>query len=281
MTGLRFRLGWVLWPLAVVAVLAHLGLGVLALVEYARLDWLASEPYEFTAVSAVAGSGLLAVAGALRVAWPAFRGGRALRRLLRWAAQPLPAPVQAVAEALRITDRVDVVATGEAFAVTHGLLRPRILLSTGLIDALDEAELAAVLVHERHHLRRRDPLRLLAARLLAGYGWYLPLLRWWAQRLALRGELAADQAATTRAGVAAVAGALLKLADLPAPAVVAAVNPMGNLPDRIAQLEGQRPARRTRLAWLLAGVTLANLAGLSAAAICCTGLGVAMAGGMT
>ncbi len=281
MTGLRFRLGWVLWPLAVVAVLAHLGLGVLALVEYARLDWLASEPYEFTAVSAVAGSGLLAVAGALRVAWPAFRGGRALRRLLRWAAQPLPAPVQAVAEALRITDRVDVVATGEAFAVTHGLLRPRILLSTGLIDALDEAELAAVLVHERHHLRRRDPLRLLAARLLAGYGWYLPLLRWWAQRLALRGELAADQAATTRAGVAAVAGALLKLADLPAPAVVAAVNPMGNLPDRIAQLEGQRPARRTRLAWLLAGATLANLGGLSAAAVCCAGLGVAMAGGMT
>jgi hypothetical protein len=35
------------------------------------------------------------------------------------------------------------------------------------------------------------------------------------------------------------------------------------------------------LAWLLAGATVANLAGLSAAAICCTGLGVAMAGGMT
>jgi Zn-dependent protease with chaperone function len=265
----------------VAAVLAHLGLGVLALVEYAQLDWLTSEPYEFTAVSAVAGSGLLALAGALRVAWPAFRGGRALRRLLRSAGRPLPVPVQTATEPLRIADRVDVVATGEAFAVTRGLLRPRILLSTGLVDALDEAELAAVLVHERHHVLRRDPLRLLAARVLAGYGWYLPLLRWWAQRLALRGELAADRAATTSAGVAAVAGALLKLADLPAPAVVAAVNPMGNLPDRIAQLEGQRPARRLRVAWLLAGATLANLGGLSAAAICCAGLGVAMAGGMT
>jgi len=141
--------------------------------------------------------------------------------------------------------------------------------------------LTAVLVHERHHLRRRDPLRLLAARVLAGYGWYLPLLRWWAQRLALRRELAADRAATARAGVAAVAGALLKLADLPAPAAVAAINPMGNLPDRIAQLEGQPPVRRPLCGLLLAGATVANLAGLSAAAICCSGLGVAMAGGMT
>jgi hypothetical protein len=93
--------------------------------------------------------------------------------------------------------------------------------------------------------------------------------------------LAADRAATASAGVAAVAGALLKLADLPTPAAVAAVNPAGNLPDRIAHLEGQPPTRRARHGWLLAGATLANLAGLSAAAICCAGLGVAMAGGMT
>ena len=193
----------------------------------------------------------------------------------------LPAPLRVAAEPLGIARRVDVVATGEAFAVTHGLLRPRILLSTGLLDTLDEPELTAVLVHERHHLLARDPLRLLGARLLAGYGWYLPLLRWWAQRLALRRELAADRAATTSAGVAAVAGALLKLAELPAPAVVAAVNPAGNLPDRIAYLEGQPLARRALRGWLLASATAANLAGLSAAAICCTGLGVAMSAGMT
>jgi Zn-dependent protease with chaperone function len=281
MTALRSRAGWLAWPLAVLAVPVHLGLGVLAVVEYARLDWLFSEPYELTAVTVVAGSAVAAIAGALRVAWPAARGTRVLRRLLHSAVQPVPASALAVTEELGIARCVDVLATADAFAVTHGLLRPRILLSTGLVEALDKAELTAVLAHERHHLRRRDPLRLLAARLLAGYGWYLPLLRWWAQRLALRRELAADHAATTRAGVAAVAGALLKLADLPTPAAVAAINPMGNLPDRIAQLEGQAPAPRLRLAWLLAGATVANLAGLTAAAICCTGLGVAMAGGMT
>ncbi|HKT03436.1 MAG TPA: hypothetical protein VJT31_28245, partial [Rugosimonospora sp.] len=68
MTGRRA--GWLLWPPAMVAVLAHLGLGVLAVVEYARMRWLASEPYEMTAISAVAGSAALAVVGALRAAWP-------------------------------------------------------------------------------------------------------------------------------------------------------------------------------------------------------------------
>ena len=281
MTAVRVRIGWLLWPLAVAAVLTHLGLGTLAALEYARLHWLFSEPYEGTAVGVMVGSAALAIVGAVRVAWPTARGTYALRRLLHSASRPLPTPVRAVAESLGIADRVDMVAGGEAFAVTHGLLRPRILLSTGLVDVLDRAELTAVLVHERHHLSRRDPLRLLAARLLAGYGWFLPLLGWYARRLAVRRELAADRAATMRAGVAAVAGALLKLADLPAPAAVAAVNPAGDLPDRIAQLEGERPRRRTWLGWLLAGATAANLAGLAAAAICCAGLGVAMVGGMT
>jgi beta-lactamase regulating signal transducer with metallopeptidase domain len=274
-------LGRLLWAFAVVAVLAHLGLGVLAVVEDLRLDWIRSMPYDFTAVTVVACSALLAVAGALRVAVPAARGGRALRRLLRTAGRPLPVPVRAAAQVLGIAGLVDVVGTVEAFAVTHGLVRPRILLSTGLVEALDAAELTAVLVHERHHLRRRDPLRLLAARVLAGYGWYLPLLHWWAKRLALGRELAADRAATTSTGVAAVAGALLKLAERPAPAAVAAANPMGNLPDRIAHLEGRTVVRRTRVGWLLAGATLANLGVLGAATMCCVGLGAAVAGGMS
>jgi Zn-dependent protease with chaperone function len=172
-----------------------------------------------------------------------------------------------------------VVAAVDRCAITYGFVRPRILVSTSLIAALDGAELTAVLVHERQHVRERDPLRLFASRILAGYGWFLPLLRWRADRLSLWRELAADRAATATTGVAAVAGALLKLTDVPVPAAVAAAH--GHLPDRIGQLEGRPPVRRTGLAWCLAGATAANLIGLSAAAICCTGLGIAMAGGMT
>src|SRR5262249_31609550 len=72
----------------------------------------------------------------------------------------------------------EAVAGGEAFAVTCGWVRPRILVSTGLAAALTAAEIGAVLAHEREHLRHRDPLRLLAARLVAAWGCYLPAARW-------------------------------------------------------------------------------------------------------
>jgi beta-lactamase regulating signal transducer with metallopeptidase domain len=281
MTGVRSAAGWLLWLLAAVVALGHVGLGVLAVVEYARLDWLTSEPYELTAVSAVAASAALVLLGAIRAVWPAVRGAAVLRGLLRSAGQPPPAPVRAAAQRLGVDGRVDVVAAAEAFAVTHGLWRPRILLSTGLLEALDTAELTAVLAHERHHLQARDPLRLLGGRLLGGYGWFLPVLGWWTRRAAVRREVAADRAAIARAGVAAVAGALLKLADRPTPAAVAAANPAGNLPERIAHLEGQPPRPHRMRGWLLGGATMLNLAGLFAAVTCCAGLGVAMLGGMT
>jgi hypothetical protein len=92
----KSRAGRLGWPLAVLAVPVHLGLGVLAVVEYARLDWLLfSEPYELTAVTVVAGSAVAAIIAALRVAWLAAQSTRAFRRLLRSAVQPVPASVAA------------------------------------------------------------------------------------------------------------------------------------------------------------------------------------------
>ena len=49
-------------------------------------------------------------------------------------------------------------------AVTVGFLRPRILLSVDVLDALDTDQLAAVLAHEAAHVRGFDALRGLAIR---------------------------------------------------------------------------------------------------------------------
>jgi len=53
-----------------------------------------------------------------------------------------------------------------------GWLRPRILLSADLVDALAPAERDAALAHENAHLRRRDPL---ASILFAAAGLFSPL----------------------------------------------------------------------------------------------------------
>jgi len=271
------------WPLLGAAVAAHVALAVLAVAEYASLGWLLHTGYDLGAVTLVVASAVAGLAASARVAARAAAGSAALRRLAAGHNRPLPPAVGAAAAALGLAGRVEAVAAREPFAVTCGLVWPRIMVSDGLAGVLSPAELRAVLAHERSHLRRRDPARLLAARLLAAYGCYLPAARWLAGRAALNIELAADRAALAQAGRGELAGALLKLAALPAcPAVAAASpagDPAGSLEARVAQLEHGHPAR-PRLAAVRALGTAGGLTVLAAAGLCCVGLATALPGGM-
>ena len=284
MSGLlRRAAGASCWPLLAAAVAAHASLAVLAAAEYATLGWLLATWFDLAAVTLVLASALAGLAASARVAARAAGGSRELRRLVRSGRQPLPPAVRSAAAALGLAGRVDAVRAGEPFAVTYGLVRPRILVSGNLADGLSPAELSAVLAHERYHLVHRDPARLLAARLLAAYGCYLPAARWLAGRAALRRELAADQAAAARTGRGVLAAALLKLASLPpCPAVAAASpagDPAGSLEARVAQLEGGHPPqpRLARGRMLASG---GGLAVLAAAGMCCAGLSQALPAGV-
>jgi Zn-dependent protease with chaperone function len=62
--------------------------------------------------------------------------------------------------------RGGLVESTELLSVTAGLVRPLVLVSTGLRSRLAPAHAEAVLAHERAHARRRDPLRLVVVALL-------------------------------------------------------------------------------------------------------------------
>jgi Zn-dependent protease with chaperone function len=106
------------------------------------------------AVTVLAGFGLL-IAGA--AAWGLGRELLADRRFRRALAASSPVALHGV---LLIADD-----TPQAFCA--GLLRPRVYVSTGALELLDPAALAAVMAHERHHALRRDPLRVACGRALA------------------------------------------------------------------------------------------------------------------
>lgn len=76
-----------------------------------------------------------------------------------------------------------------AFALTAGLVRPAIYLSSGLLKALSPAELAVVVGHEHAHRQRRDALRSFIADLLSRL--HLPPIR---RRLLADLYLASEQA---------------------------------------------------------------------------------------
>jgi len=96
-------------------------------------------------------------------------------------------------------------------AFCAGYLRPRVYISQAALNILGDAELRAVLAHEHHHRRVRDPLRLACGRVLSQALFFLPALRALFVRYSDLAELNADGAAV-QAGVggrSALASALL------------------------------------------------------------------------
>ena len=97
-------------------------------------------------------------------------------------------------------------------AVTMGFVNPKIVLSTGLLDLLDENELEAVIYHELHHKQHRDPLKIFLLSLFASIMWYIPILKWFHQRYKIVKEVLADDYAINKLGSSRDLGsALLKM----------------------------------------------------------------------
>lgn len=134
-----------------------------------------------------------------------------IRSLLRRQLIPSGALAE-LAERLGLAGRIDVVVDVRPFSFCYWFLRPRVCVSTGLVERLQPDELEAVLLHERSHLRRRDPLRLVIARYFAAGLYVVPVVEDLVEHYTLEKELEADQDAVSALGdVRPLARALYKV----------------------------------------------------------------------
>lgn len=148
--------------------------------------------------------------------------GRRIDRLVRRTARltaarppaPIPLRVAAAAQRLGIGATIRCYASTVPDVYTAGFLSPRIWASSSLIELLEPEELEAVLLHERAHLRRRDPLRVLIVRSLEALLAPVPAVGTLAKRFELAKELDADrEALLVQRTPHALAGALAALGD--------------------------------------------------------------------
>jgi hypothetical protein len=122
-----------------------------------------------------------------------------------------------------------------------------VYVSRRTIELLADAELDAVLAHEHHHRRARDPLRIACGRVLSEALFFLPALRALCNRYADVAELNADRAAVhASAGREAPLASALLVFDENAPPGASGISP-----ERVDSLLGQSPGWRLP-AWLLA-----------------------------
>jgi Zn-dependent protease with chaperone function len=194
----------------------------------------------------LAGTGAAAIMLGLRASWRQLRSYRSLVDQIE------------VVEPLIKDPRVNVIADPLPQAFCAGYLRPRVYVSRRTVELLTEAELDAVLAHEHHHRRVRDPLRLAYARILSEALFFVPVLPTLSERYAELAELSADHAAVrANAGEAApLASALLAFDESGSPAS------KGISAERVDSLLGE-PIHWRLPSWLLAA-SLGLLSGMSA-----------------
>jgi beta-lactamase regulating signal transducer with metallopeptidase domain len=177
---------------------------------------------------------LLAVLGSVvtaRALTGALREVQASRRFQRVLARSEPRPLHGAL----------LIANPQPRAFCAGLLRPRVYVSTGAVAILDEAALSAVVAHERHHARRRDPLRLATGRVLARALFFLPELADLLERQQALAELSADESAINvePANRSALARAMLSFSDIPGSSSSGGIDPA-----RVDYLLGDPPSWR-------------------------------------
>lgn len=267
-------------PLVILAaVAAVLAAALLAfVVRYGRaLDpflacstWVSTIIDRLSTVGVLLPAGLLAagvIAAALALAHQLYATRRMLRAVLA-DRRPMSADLAAIAASAGLANRLDLVADRHAFTFCHGLVRPRVCVSSGLVAMLSPTELGAVLRHERHHLRFHDPLKILAGRTLACALFFLPLAGQLRNGYLAGKELAAD-ADAAGAGDLALASALCKLlgADRPVwPAGVLAIGALSPTEARLRHLiEPARVPRTlpTPMDWIVSAAVVAGVFGFS------------------
>ena len=109
-------------------------------------------------------------------------------------------------------------------AFCFGLLRPRVVVTSGLLARLAADEQAAAVWHEAFHARGREPLKCALARLAASTFFWIPAFTDLLERSLLAKELAADRVAVANTSRRALAGALAEVAAQRPPAGAVALS---------------------------------------------------------
>src|SRR2546421_349725 len=183
--------------------------------------------------------GLSVLVWLLRLVWLLTGAALAVRQLPRVGILPRELSLASSRTGL---DHVSCLAGDTPIAFCAGALRPRVLVSDGLVQQLGSEELEVVLLHELEHARRLEPLVRSALQAAAEVFFYVPLVRWWAERQIESSELRADRVAIERLGRRPVAAALWALgggATVLGTAAFACVTEM-----RVAQVLGDPLPRR-------------------------------------
>lgn len=160
--------------------------------------------------------GILLIVAVLSLLWQIWKTQSSTKELLNLAKTDMPADIRTLISQHNVDpEEVVLLQLPDPTAFCFGFFRPRICLSTGLVNLLSQKQLQAVLSHEDYHRKRFDPLRILLLNTLCSTLFFLPFVQEWRRLIEIQLELNADQYAVQQTGKGALAGALYQLLNYP------------------------------------------------------------------
>lgn len=109
----------------------------------------------------------------------------------------------------RFNGKIIVIKDHSLFALTYGFIRPRIVISTKMLECFDQEEITAVLLHEYAHLKRFDPLRSLIINIIKNSLPFVPIFKKMHHFIHVWMEIDADQYAMRHMGSPYALGSVL------------------------------------------------------------------------
>lgn len=191
---------------------------------------------------------VVALAAGLSLGHQLIATRQTLRRVLS-DRSPVNERLSRLADSLKLGDRIDLVDDPTVFTFCHGYFRPRVCVSSGLVERLSDDELRAVLMHEQHHVKHWDPLKILVGRTLASGLFFLPLAGALRRGYSAGKEIYADADAATLDDGLPLARALYIMLRAPRPVWPAGVLAIGALTPTEARLRGLLEPDRARRIW--------------------------------
>ncbi|MFC7392240.1 M56 family metallopeptidase [Scopulibacillus cellulosilyticus] len=131
---------------------------------------------------------------------------------------------------------VHVIKNEKLVAFAYGYFKPKILVSSALIEQMDSHELQAILEHECHHCLLKVPLKKLIFNSTVHALYFFPILKHFYQKYLANKEIEADQYAIERTDKKTLATALYKMLRFKSHRSGAAVNMTDEIDLRIQAL---------------------------------------------
>ncbi len=154
---------------------------------------------------------------------------------------PLPLRVKRMASDLNLIGKVDIVKDDAKFSFCYGLIKPRICISSSLMQSISDNQLQVVLLHESYHVKNYDPLKIILGQSISVMFFFIPVIGEIQRYHLFSKEIVADEMAIKNVNRHSLISVLSKIlsADLPRFSGVATLANLEDLEKRILILSGK------------------------------------------